>query len=1184
MPKKRKKKLFAFVSVLTVAVMMVAPVVQGVTVEELMEQINSARALIEQLTAQLNQLQGQTTTPSSYPACVGVTFSRNLKQGMTGDDVKCLQQVLNGDAATQVAASGAGSPGNETTYFGALTKAAVVKFQEKYAAEVLTPLGLTAGTGFVGSATRTKLNALLGAAPGVSPAPVVSPAPGVSPVPTAGLTVTLASDTPASGTLVAGQGVATLAKFTFTNGNATEAKVTNLKLKRLGVSADATLTNVYLFDGATRLTDAASVSSGVVTLNDPTGLFKVGAGASKTIAVKSDIASGANGQTVGVGILAATDVTTDAGAVNGTFPLNGNLMSIALATLATVDFANTSYPSASEIPPQNDYALWYNSVNVGNRAVTFTRVAFREIGTINYTDLQNFRLLVDGVQVGSAVANLDANGYVTFDLSAAPKRLEAGTRTIKVLADIIGGSSRTASLSLRVAGDVEFTDTEYGVTVLPTKGGSTFSAITSGSQQVMSGVVTITRKTDSPSGKVVNAASNVLLGKFEVKAAGERVKIENLNVAVDVGSNANPDIKLRNGRLLANGAQVGSTKDIYDISNATAAYTNYDLGSSLIVEPGNPVTLDIYADIYNATTGGSSLDTTDDTITVRIAVPSSSNAQGLVSLASLTIPSTIPVYGNTLTNSVGDLTLSKYTAYPDYTAVPPVTAYKLAEYTLTADTADAVNVNTITVGFTSTDAFDPSSDLSNLYVAFGTNVTTTRPTVDDSTNSWTVNYSLTAGQTVDVSVYADAASSATNGDETADTCRVSLTVVGTTVTSGSAVSKGPISGQLITFGSGTFSAVAMTDPIAAAVASGETAGAATVTAAKFKFTALSDSFTINEVKVQVGAGVSGALINAVLKDGSTVLGTKPFDTSNNTIAYFTGLSVAVPANTNKTLTVDLVLSAVSADISTSQVNAAVTLNWYKYSNSQGTQITSTDDDYSAVSGRALYLYRSVPTFTFVDTTNTTLSNNVPTPLYKFKVKADARGDVALKQLKFNLALTDSSNDTDNTLQLSDLTLLRGSTDITSLVRIQDASGNVATGTTTPLTEADTSFVVTWLSEEVVPAGTEYTYTIKGTPGNFASSANVGDDTLSISLAGDTTSHNGSNVYLNAGTTTTDIVKLYSEATANANAVDYNVIWSDYSAGAHPAVAGTVGSDYSYDWANGYLILDLPLDGESWRGQ
>ena len=84
-------------------------------------------------------------------------LARALTLGSVGEDVRTLQMMLNADASTQIAASGVGSPGNETTRFGALTKRAVQKFQEKYG---LSKRG-AAAYGFVGPKTRAKLNELL---------------------------------------------------------------------------------------------------------------------------------------------------------------------------------------------------------------------------------------------------------------------------------------------------------------------------------------------------------------------------------------------------------------------------------------------------------------------------------------------------------------------------------------------------------------------------------------------------------------------------------------------------------------------------------------------------------------------------------------------------------------------------------------------------------------------------------------------------------------------------------------------------------------------------------------------------------------------------------------------------------------------------------------------------------------
>ena len=91
----------------------------------------------------------------------GFRFQNDLKQGDRSSDVVELQKVLNMATDTAVTLTGSGSKGNETDYFGDLTKAAVVRFQNKYKNEVLTPAGLASGTGFVGVFTRNKLNNIL---------------------------------------------------------------------------------------------------------------------------------------------------------------------------------------------------------------------------------------------------------------------------------------------------------------------------------------------------------------------------------------------------------------------------------------------------------------------------------------------------------------------------------------------------------------------------------------------------------------------------------------------------------------------------------------------------------------------------------------------------------------------------------------------------------------------------------------------------------------------------------------------------------------------------------------------------------------------------------------------------------------------------------------------------------------
>lgn len=82
-----------------------------------------------------------------------IEFKSDLKEGSQGNEVKNLQACLARDAEIYPS-------GKITGYFGSETKTAVIKFQEKYAKEILEPQGFKEGTGLVGKSTREKLKEL----------------------------------------------------------------------------------------------------------------------------------------------------------------------------------------------------------------------------------------------------------------------------------------------------------------------------------------------------------------------------------------------------------------------------------------------------------------------------------------------------------------------------------------------------------------------------------------------------------------------------------------------------------------------------------------------------------------------------------------------------------------------------------------------------------------------------------------------------------------------------------------------------------------------------------------------------------------------------------------------------------------------------------------------------------------
>lgn len=111
---------------------------------------------------------------SLLPAISSAAILRNLKIGDRGEDVRELQMNLNQDSDTVVAQTGPGSSGNETAYFGPATRAAVMKLQKKYAADILAPSGLVSPTGFVGLYTRLFLFRFINISGAVNAIPAVA--------------------------------------------------------------------------------------------------------------------------------------------------------------------------------------------------------------------------------------------------------------------------------------------------------------------------------------------------------------------------------------------------------------------------------------------------------------------------------------------------------------------------------------------------------------------------------------------------------------------------------------------------------------------------------------------------------------------------------------------------------------------------------------------------------------------------------------------------------------------------------------------------------------------------------------------------------------------------------------------------------------------------------------------------
>lgn len=137
---------FSFV----VSVLERTPQEEQVLITQLLAQIDSLKKEIAKISSQLQAVR------QLNPPALCAPFTKDLVLWTSEHiDVFCLQKLLAGQGNDIY------PEGFITGNFGPLTQQAVIRFQEKYASEILTPVGLQKGSGFVGSKTRSKLNSLL---------------------------------------------------------------------------------------------------------------------------------------------------------------------------------------------------------------------------------------------------------------------------------------------------------------------------------------------------------------------------------------------------------------------------------------------------------------------------------------------------------------------------------------------------------------------------------------------------------------------------------------------------------------------------------------------------------------------------------------------------------------------------------------------------------------------------------------------------------------------------------------------------------------------------------------------------------------------------------------------------------------------------------------------------------------
>lgn len=916
-----------------------------------------------------------------------MTWSRSLKQGSKGADVKDLQMFLNMCADSKVANSGAGSPGMETTTFGPATKAAVIKWQ--------MARGVTPASGLFGPLSRAKA-AELQASSNVCGGGIVTP-PVSGPV-----SVALSQDNPASGSIVAGQATADLMHITF-SGSGTVNSVT---LQRGGVSDQNTLSNVYLYDGVQRLTDGYSFNTnGTLTMNN----LNLAVNGSRTIAVKADVSSSTTSYDI-----YTTLTSFSAGTSVNTVSIKGNDMFIAgSGSLATASVSGANTVSAASVNAgTTSYTVWRAPIQVNTRAMWLKAANFRITGSAPSDALQNAGLFVDGVKVAGPAVMTTTNGsnYLSFNLMSSPFSLSTGSHTVEVRGDVVKGSSYNFTVSLQQASDLMVTDPQVGVNIafsgtIP----NTAGAITIGTGTFTASIdPTFSAMTTTTAG-----SSNATIAKFKIKGYGEDVKVTSLPITPVISNACTSGATygsapcnvttagathtqfasgngLQNVTLYFNGSQIGSQQ------NWGSGALTFNLGSQMIIPAGADSTLEVRADLRTSPSSSGAADSTATSGANYTAGSVSANlgaatAEGWSSHASITGPTAT---GNVLTMQAGTLGLSANAGYASQNQAPNTAGVKIGSYVFqNQSSSESVRVTSIATQLTY-GAGAGSSNLSALRLSEtsgNANVPqqpATAAASGSATNTFSTDFTLAPGATKTVDVFADSGAAA-GGTVTVQSA---FTVTSLGVTSNISATSSLTSGQTITFQTGTVATptVVTSSSTVAQLVAAANGGAVDGSKATYNFTSSNSSSTISELTFTVAGTTTASSLRIGSVTAPVVGGT----------AYFTGLNIAVP-NGGSGVNVDVFVSYPEVGTSglASATTSAITLTTVKYTSGSSTTTLGS----LTVAAPTMTLVGSKPAYAVIDSTETLVNGSVK--IAEVTVTADAKGDIKLGQLPISVSST-----------------------------------------------------------------------------------------------------------------------------------------------------------------------------------
>ncbi len=1180
-------------------------------------QISAIISLLQSFGADSTTISSVNSALSGTPVVAPVTsgtysFTRDLTVGSTGDDVKELQKYLN-SAGYAIAASGAGSMGNESTYFGSLTKLAVAKWQ---AANALSP-----AVGYFGSLSRAKYVALMG---GVVVTPVTPTTPVVTPVPVTGAKLAVAAGTqPASSLFPLNSTRVPFTVLKMTAGSS-DVTVNSLTAERTGLAVDASFSGVVLLDEMGTQVGIAKTLNSVhqVILNEP---FTVKAGQTRVMTLAGNGATSSNsrgGQIAYlslVAVSASSDVTGNLPVVGAGHTVNESLAIGSVSTMAR----GSLDPGSSQSKEVGTAGYTFSGVKAtagSTEDLYLKSIRWNQTGSAGSGDLSNLKTYVEGIGSYDVALSSDGKYYTSTFADNAGKGIliaKGFSKDIYIKGDVMGGSSRTVIFSIAKRTDLGVVGALYGYGINPPQTSNCTSDTTSVScfrsiedpwyrgstVTVSSGSMTVSTSASAPSQNIAINLANQPLGAFDVDVKGEPISVAavSFNVYLSDGTAATniTSVSLydENGAVVA-----GPVDGIADGSHATGLATGEFYFTDTVVFPIGKHTYALKGKIGTSIANGVSISAS--------TTPSSdfTTVRGQTTNNTITPSPTSVLTLSTMTVKAGAFTVSVSSDPIAQTIISGTKGFTFAKYIFdVTNSGEDIRVTSIPLSY-ATLAGGSANELSNCQLWDGATSLTTgsnivNPTTVSSSTSFVFDgtgITLAKGTAKTLAMKCDLSGSATSSS--IYFWGLDSGQAGSSYTAASGLTSGQTIAETFNDADGQRMTVATGGTLATSLDSGSpgytivAAGTTGVTLSKIKFSATNENINLKQIALQLsGSTASSSRSDLVgskvtIWDGTTQVGEAVFPTGANATSTLS-TTVTVPNGGSKVLTVKGDISPIAFNGVISQSGdllkvdydgANVGLNGtYGTGVSSGATVNGGTSD-TAASG--VRIMRAYPTVAKLAVPSTLLQSGSQKTLYRFSVTANS-GDVALYKMSFVVssssvqattstfglyAYTDSGFSSIDSAFASDGLVnygncVGGRNAVTQTDRVSDGNDSptlleVYPDKGTTACNATTTYTV--------PSGVTRYFDLKATVSNVETGTGV--ETVSAQLEGDSaypttiTAGNAAGNMFNAGFGPTNT------ATAIGVETDSNddFIWS-------PISTTTSVSQSDLDWSNGYLVPGLP---------